>query len=301
MYNSFLDPRAQEDIDTYVEKIIKDLGISEPPVRLENVIELLRLDRQFYSSTNTGLLLETCHKLKVAGKQVLLRPSIVLDAIKKWDLRALYVPDKKRILIDETLPKPKQRWAEGHEIIHSIIPWHDSVLHGDQKQTLSIGCHTQIEAEANYGNGRLLFLQDIFTEQLFDSDLNFQAVKKLSQKFGNTMTTTLWRSVEAMKLPAVGFVSQHPKKALIDGQPSIRYFVRSREFADQFEGITGSDMFGNIQSYCYGNRGPIGKGEVVLTDSNGIQHIFLFETFFNGYDALTLGIHQHERKFSISI
>ena len=55
MYNKFLDPRAQEDIDTYVEKIIKDLGVSEPPVRLEHVLELLKLDRQYYSSSNTGL------------------------------------------------------------------------------------------------------------------------------------------------------------------------------------------------------------------------------------------------------
>ena len=301
MYNKFLDPRAQEDIDQFVSKIIKDLGISEPPVRLEHVLELLDLDRKFYSSSNTGLLNETFHKLKISGKQVLDSPTRIWDAIKKWDLRALYVPDRQRILIDETLPKPKQRWAEGHEIIHSIIPWHDSVLHGDQKRTLSIGCHDEIEAEANYGNGRLLFLQDVFTEQLFDSEVNFNTVKKLSKSFGNTMTTTLWRSVEAMKIPAVGFVSQHPKKEIVDGNPAIRYFVRSREFVEQFEGMNGSSMFSKIQAYCYGNRGPIGKGEVILTDSNGTQHVFFFETFFNGYDALTLGLHQHERKFAISM
>lgn len=224
MYNKFLDPRAQEDIDEFVSKIIRDLGISEPPVRLEHVLELLNLDRKFYSKSNTGLLNETFHKLKISGKQVLSSPTRILDAIKKWDLRALYVPDRQRILIDETLPKPKQRWAEGHEIIHSIIPWHDSVLHGDQKRTLSIGCHDQIEAEANYGNGRLLFLQDVFTEQLFDSEIDFNAVQKLSKSFGNTMTTTLWRSVEAMKVPAVGFVSQHPKKGSSRRQPKHSLF-----------------------------------------------------------------------------
>ena len=47
MYNKFLDPRAQEDIDEFVSKIIRDLGISEPPVRLEHVLELLNLDRNF--------------------------------------------------------------------------------------------------------------------------------------------------------------------------------------------------------------------------------------------------------------
>ena len=88
MYNKFLDPRAQEDIDQFVTKIIKDLGISEPPVRLEHVLELLDLDRKFYSSSNTGLLNETFHKLKISGKQVLDSPTRIWDAIKKWDLRA---------------------------------------------------------------------------------------------------------------------------------------------------------------------------------------------------------------------
>ena len=46
MYNSFLDPRAQEDIDTYVEKIIKDLGISEDEV-VNNIMLGDTVDQEF--------------------------------------------------------------------------------------------------------------------------------------------------------------------------------------------------------------------------------------------------------------
>ena len=40
------------------------------------------------------------------------------------------LPDRKRILLDETLPKLKHRWNETHEIWHSITPWHSEIMLG---------------------------------------------------------------------------------------------------------------------------------------------------------------------------
>lgn len=112
MLNRFLTEQTAQDIDLKVKKILKDLDDPEPPLRLELVRELLKLDRAFYSSSDDGAVKETIHRLKVAGKQVLKRPSLLYDAIRKWDLKALWVPDRKRILIDSELPSPKQRWGE---------------------------------------------------------------------------------------------------------------------------------------------------------------------------------------------
>ena len=99
-------------------------------------------------------------RLKVAGKQILRRPMLLVEAIRQAELKALYVPDRKMILLDETEPDIKQRWNESHEIVHSILEWHGSVLLGDDRLTLNLVCHEQIEAEANFGAGRLLFLQE---------------------------------------------------------------------------------------------------------------------------------------------
>lgn len=140
MYGTGVRERESLDIDKQVEKIIRGLGNPNPPVVLADVRELLRLDLGYYSSKDDGLLRETISRLKVATNQFWYRPSILLDAIKKRDLKALYVPDGKRILLDKELPQLKQRWGEGHEICHSIIPWHASYLHGDQSHTLSMGC-----------------------------------------------------------------------------------------------------------------------------------------------------------------
>lgn len=69
MYNHLLRPLTAADIDAQVEKILRGLGHPEPPLDLHLVRELLRLDRQFYSSSDTGWLREKVSRLRVAGLQ----------------------------------------------------------------------------------------------------------------------------------------------------------------------------------------------------------------------------------------
>lgn len=285
------------DINKRVSKILNDLGHPEPPLRLEVIRELLKLDLAYYSSSDQRFLTETIHRLTVAGKQVLQRPSLLLDAVKKWDLKALWIPDRKRILIDKELPSKKQRWGEAHEISHSLLPWHECAMHGDRKQTLNPTSEVQIEAEANFAACRLLFLQDYFTEQTRGSPLTIKQVKSLSGVFGNTITSTLWRAVEVSEAPVFGLVSQHPMKPV--GDEPIRYFIRSPEFLRRFDGVKETRVFRSLQTFCRGSRGPLGSGEIVLHDSNGDAHLFLVECFYNSYEALSLGIHLRRKSVSV--
>jgi len=85
LHNLFIRESSARDIDVFVEKVLNDLGDPEPPLSLDTVRELLKLDRQYYSSTNTGILQETVHRMKLAGKQVLAKPSRVIQVVKEWD------------------------------------------------------------------------------------------------------------------------------------------------------------------------------------------------------------------------
>jgi hypothetical protein len=105
MKNLILQPHIRSKIDARVDKILRDLGNPSPPLRLEDVRELLRLDLGYYQSSNDGIVRETIHCLTMAGKQLLARPALLFDALRKFSIKALYVPDRKRILIDETLPQ----------------------------------------------------------------------------------------------------------------------------------------------------------------------------------------------------
>ncbi|RYG96077.1 MAG: hypothetical protein EON58_12840, partial [Alphaproteobacteria bacterium] len=134
--------------------------------------------------------------MKVGAKQLLLRPGLIVDAIRKAKLSALWMPDTKRILIDDSVPVLKHRWIEGHEIGHSLIPWHREFLFGDTEYTLDPACHAMVEAEANYAASQMLFLRGRFGKEARDLDLDFKSIKGLAKRYGNTITTSLWRMVE---------------------------------------------------------------------------------------------------------
>lgn len=271
-------------------------------MRLEYARDLLRLDRKYYSSSDAGVLQEVAHRLTVAGKQVLERPSLLLDAVKRLSLKALYLPDSKRILIDQDLHPMKQRWGEAHEIGHDIIPWHQGLMLGDTTATLRPGCHAHLEAEANYAVGRLLFLQDGLRERVTGRP-NIKVVRELAKDFGNSLTATLWRVVEALDYPAVGAVTCHPHRTGADFDPTspCRYFLRSRRFAAEFSRVDELQVFAAVRGYAADRKGgPLGSSDVVLVDDADQDHVFLFETFCNRYEALTLGLYQSRRPVRVA-
>jgi len=294
--NVRLGARTTADIDGQVAKVLRGLGNPEPPLDLRAVRELLKLDRGYYSTTDDGLLRETLSRLKVAGRQVLLRPTILGDAIRALSLKALYFPDQKRILLDQDLPPIKHRWNEAHKVGHDLIPWHAGMMLGDTEQTLTPACHEVMEAEANYAAGQLLFLAERFQTEATSSAPSLDLVRNLGKGFGNTVTSTLWRFVEQAhgNRPMVALVSGHPhpakRKADFDIANPCRYCVESPQFRERFGHITEIDLFGITVGYAGAQRGrSLGTAEVILKDRNGGRHVFVFESFFNRHEALTLG------------
>jgi Zn-dependent peptidase ImmA (M78 family) len=299
--NVELKPRTRHDIDQQVAKLLSGIGNPEPPLQLSDVRDALKLDLQFYSSTQTSVLSETVHRFRVGLHQVARRPFLLIDVVKKLSLKALWVPDRKRILIDADEPELKHRWNEAHEVGHSIIPWHEAVLHGDNHRTLKPACHHAIEAEANYAAGRTLFLQDRFTREL---PLDLAVVKALHKAFGNTLTSTLWRAVEHFDGPALGVVSSHPHYPPddFDFNSPCKYFIRSPAFAAQFSNVTELAVFSAMQNYCtWKKTGPLGESEMVVTDDIGQSHVFFFESFCNRYETLTLAVYRHKHSMVVAL
>jgi hypothetical protein len=294
MKNILIEGHEAEDIQNQVAKILRGLGNPEPPLSLEEVRELLDLDRKYYSGTDHGAIREVVSRVLIAGKQIVKRPMLLFDVIAKAKLSALWLPDKKRILIDESRPVLKHRWSEAHEIGHSIISWHEHLLFGDNEYSLNPACHAQMEAEANYAAGQMLFLQGRFADEARDHPVCLKTVKALKSTFGNTFTSTLWRYVEEASAgkPLVGIVSEHPRHLSDDFDPAhpCRYCIQSPEFKRRFAGVSERALFRIIQNYCgFQVGGPLGEHVAILRDGNNDPHIFHFESFSNTYEVLTLG------------
>jgi len=48
--NRLLSAKTAQDIDQRVERVLKGLGNPEPPLRLEDIRHLLKLDRRFFTA-----------------------------------------------------------------------------------------------------------------------------------------------------------------------------------------------------------------------------------------------------------
>lgn len=301
MRNLLLDDRTARDIDARIHRIQNDLGYSGGAVILSDVRSLLKLDLHFYSIEKPDFLDQVVHKLRVGAKQVIQRPSLLLEAVRKLDLRALLVPDRKQILIDDSIPDLKKRWAETHEVVHSVLPWHAEYMLGDTNATLLPSCHERIEAEANWGAGRLLFPTQTFSALYHASPVTMQRVLDIAKHFGNTITSTLWRCIEFDSQPAFGVIGQHPHRPRA-GEPIVEHFIRSPALIARFSAFDEATASTVIQGYCRNSRaGPLGCSEIVISDIDGNEHIFFSETFCNGYQSLTYARYLRPRSVAVFV
>lgn len=296
--NLILSSKTADDIDKRVERVLRGLGSPEPPLRLEDIRELLKLDVKFFTANDPSFTQEMVSRIRVATVQVFQRPALLVEAIRKFSLKALYLPDRKRILLDDSQPKLKHRWNEAHEVGHSLLPWHESMMHGDNDHTLSVACHEQIEAEANYAAGRMIFLRDRFSDEARSVTPTIENIKSLNKRYGNTISSTLYRFVEAMgdEHTVVGLMTGHPhvsrRSADYDAENPCKHMIQSSAFHRAFGHLTEKELFVAITKYCGAQSGGmLGQMELLLDDRNGIAHRFYFETFYNRYDALTIGVH----------
>jgi hypothetical protein len=260
----------------------------EPPLRLEDVLTHLKLNRRYFSLDDPSLLAEIEHKIRM-GAQTGLRN--IKKLFGKISLDGLCFPEEKKILIDIKVPDIKKRWAESHEICHSLIPTHQYFLHGDGSQTLDPEYHEMIEAEANYGASALIFLSDRFTEEAVDLNQEWKTINFLSKKFGNTMASTLQRYVKhSQNTLKMGLIHYPYWMEKPEGQLTpCRHFIRSTKSEKMFNKISPMDVVTKVDSYLTQRKGgPVGRSEIELADDNGKNHIFIGDSFSNGYYVMTL-------------
>ncbi len=303
--NHFIARKPGTDIAERVDLVLRKLGNPEPPLNLAAVRRLLGLELRFYPTDDKEFSLEAVSKIMVSTMHVYRRQLLLIEAIRRFDLSALYLSKWRSIFLDPRLPDKKHRWSEAHEIGHTLIPWHGNAAFGDNRHTLSPECRRRIESEANFAAARLLFLGDRFGEEARSREPSIDTVLELQGLFGNSITTTLYRLVEsaARGRPIVGLITRYPSAEPADDSPEIatrrEHFVRSPAFARHFKGVQEDELFKQIAAYCKQDYwgGPLGESELVLADDNGVRQRFHFETFFNHYDALTLGAHVGPARF----
>ena len=104
--------------------------------------------------------------------------------------------------------------------------------------------------------------------------------------------------------PVVGMITchPHPDRRPLDHDPEkpCKHLILSPAFHVRFGKITEIELFEALIQYCGSQRGGmLGQSEMILSDDNNKSHRFYFETFFNKYDALTLGVYLQQEPVHI--
>ncbi|MET1416829.1 ImmA/IrrE family metallo-endopeptidase [Roseibium sp. HPY-6] len=295
----------RRDIHDHVARLLRDLGNPEPPLRLEQVRELQKLDLTYYSKADLNLLDEIAHKARMAGHVISSSAKRMVDVVSEHGLRGMLMlqeGDKRIFIDDDAVPPLKRRFIIAHEITHDLLPWHRSLLLGDNESTLNPTFHQTMEAEANYGGRHLIFMGERFQPEALDHTFAWKTIDQLRKRYGNTLTTTLWQMVcERDPLcPAFGLVSRHPYHAEIcakAGDEKVAYFPRSKALIERFPGVTTESAYAAVCEHATTRkRGPVGEGESVFLDANHDPHLFEISCFSNTYDLLTYGIYKGPSK-----
>lgn len=284
------DERTSKEIDKLMQRVLKEAGIVEPPVRIEDLLTHLDLHRDFYSLEDPTLLQRLWHKVRVEGHRL-------KQVVNKIKLAAIWLPDERRILVDKDLPSPKQTWASFHDCTHRILPWHRGFFLGETAQTLHPDYQEALENEANYGASALRFLGPLFTQEALQTPPEWASVDRLKRRYHTSWQATLRRYVEySHDQPMALLVSSPLWLETSDGQEKrSRHFIVSKRFEARFHSVSGDDVLFAVDTNARQTRGgPAGSFGIMLKDVNGKAHEFYCESFFNQHDLLTFLVHKQE-------
>lgn len=284
-----IDNITCREIDKVVAKTLKDAGLTQPPIRIEDFLDYLEVNRDFYDLEDPNLLKRFWHKVKVEKKRL-------IKVVRKIKLAAVWLPNEEQILVDSSLPAPKQEWASFHDAIHTMLEWHRPFFLGDTARTLDPDFQEMLENEANYGASAVMFGGKNFTKEALDTVPSWESIEALKKRYQKSFVTTLRRYVAfSHKQPMTMMVSLPWWMSKPAGQERPwRHYIGSRRFMEEFGSVTPNEVLIEIDSNTIQRKGgPVGEFDLWLSDTNGDKHKFYAESFFNRHYLLTLIVHQH--------
>lgn len=112
----------------------------------------------------------------------------------------------------------------------------------------------------------------------------------MADDFGNSWTSTLYRTVDTLDVPSFAIIGSHPVRK--NSEEKTRHFITSTPFDALFPSFDEAEALKVIRSYCkYSTRGPLGECTFPLVDVGGERWEFTIESFALPYgDVLTLAI-----------
>ena len=98
-----LDASTRKEIEKVTWAVLREAGITVPPVNVPTIVKHLDLYRRFYNLQNPTFLQRTKHKIILHGRRL-------IDIVGRVKLVAVLLFDEDQIVLDTGLPEIKHDW-----------------------------------------------------------------------------------------------------------------------------------------------------------------------------------------------
>jgi hypothetical protein len=203
-----------------------------------------------------------------------------------------YWHDERVVFIDPEQPEHRLFWTDAHEGTHAMCPWHAEILRLDDKDTLFKQVLADVEAEANYGAGHLIFQGGRFHRRALRDQVSMSTPLELSGEYGASYHATLHYYVEGH--PDVVALLIAGRYQHFDGSIPIWHSIESAEFRRRFGRLKDRLPDGKLM-LTEGAGAPLAEilqasrvaidppsTRVEIPDTRDSMHTFVAEAFFNG-------------------
>lgn len=196
--------------------------------------------------------------------------------------------EKREYFVDRSMPLPRQRFTEAHEIGHDALPWHEAAYWGDDRSTLHPSTKEVLEREANQFAAELLFGAGRFTDQADQYAPGLEVALFLAPQYGTSVHAALRQYVEESRhevavLATGRFKSAGETVQIFEAQTceSERFRKRYGALNSIFRTRVGAATYPELAALLNLPAGTAPACEMTLDTSRGPVR-FVAEGFTNG-------------------
>jgi hypothetical protein len=217
-------------------------------------------------------------------------------------LGALWFKDRT-VFVDRSQPEPRQLFTDAHEATHVMCPWHEATLKLDNEDTLFRQVKIQVETEAGFGAGQLIFQGGRFHRRALHEQVSMRTPLALAGDYGASRHATLHHYTEEHPdAVALLIAGRYP---YLDQTLPIWRSVESRAFRARFGAveqllprqqlsIAEDAVLGEILLASRTALDPPSK-VIGVPDRDGKKVAFVAEAFFNQHCHFVMLIERRAR------
>jgi hypothetical protein len=219
------------------------------------------------------------------------------DAVKRavTKVLGLFHASEGLVFLNQTMMAVKKRFVGFHEAAHGVLPWQRPMyaLVEDCEKALDGATAELFDREANVFASEVLFQLDTFHEMANSEAFEIWTPVRLASRFRASNYSAIRQYVSKNDRACAVVVLNMPELVPGDGlRATLRRPIQSERFTQLFghypwkDTYTPDDDIGAM--IPVGRRRASGKRSLGLTDTNGVVHDCIGESFSTGHQVFIL-------------